>query len=380
MTTWQCEYRVQIPGRSARWMVGHSTPEKLADGSITWHGYNADITDRKRAQDALCENEKKLREAQKMARLGFWYWDVKTGHVEWSDEVFTIFCLNPKEFTPHIDSILALSPWPEDHQRDRELIHRAIVTHEPGFYEQRFLRPDQSIGYYYSTFQGNYDENGDLLSIVGTVLDITERKEAEQQLKNTLESLRRALGTTIQVMVAAVEARDPYTAGHQIRSADLARAIAAEMGLPQETIDGIRMAGSIHDIGKLSIPVEILSKPTRLSEIEFALIKEHARRGYELLKDIESLWPLAEIVHQHHERMNGSGYPRNLKGNEIMLEARIMAVADVVESMASHRPYRPTLGIDAALEEISKNRGILYDADVADSCLRLFKEKMFRLK
>ena len=208
----------------------------------------------------------------------------------------------------------------------------------------------------------------------------TERKRAEEQLQDTLESLRKAVGTTIQVMVSAVEARDPYTAGHQIRSADLARAIATEMGLPQEKIEGIRMAGSIHDIGKLSIPAEILSKPTKLSEIEFSLIKEHARKGFEMLKDVESPWPLAEIVYQHHERMDGSGYPRNLKGEEILMEARILAVADVVEAMASHRPYRPGLGIDAALNEIEKNRGIFYDDAVADACLRLFREKGFKLE
>jgi HD-GYP domain-containing protein (c-di-GMP phosphodiesterase class II) len=180
-------------------------------------------------------------------------------------------------------------------------------------------------------------------------------------------------------MVSAVEIRDPYTAGHQIRSADLARAIATEMGLAQEKIDGIRMASSIHDIGKLSIPAEILSKPTRLTELEFSLIKEHSRSGYEMLKDVESPWPLAEIVYQHHERMDGSGYPRNLKGDDILMEARIMAVVDVVESMASHRPYRPALGIEAALDEIAKNKGILYDNTVADACLRLFREKGYQL-
>ncbi|MEI8174027.1 MAG: PAS domain S-box protein [Deltaproteobacteria bacterium] len=210
--------------------------------------------------------------------------------------------------------------------------------------------------------------------------DITDRKRAEEELQLTLESLRKAFGATIQVMVSAVEVRDPYTSGHQIRSADLARAIAMEMGLPQEKIDGIRMAGSIHDIGKLSIPAEILSKPTKLSEIEFSLIKEHAGKGFEMLKDVESPWPLAEIVYQHHERMDGSGYPRGLEGEEILIEARIMAVADVVEAMASHRPYRPGLGIDAALEEIEKNRGTFYDNAVADACLRLFREKGFQLE
>jgi HD-GYP domain-containing protein (c-di-GMP phosphodiesterase class II) len=152
------------------------------------------------------------------------------------------------------------------------------------------------------------------------------------------------------------------------------------MGLPRDVIDGIRMAGSIHDIGKLSIPSEILTKPTKLTKLEFSLIKEHAQKGYELLKDVESPWPLAQIVYQHHERMDGSGYPRQLKGEEIILEARILAVADVVEAIASHRPYRPSLGLKSALAEIENNKGTLYDAEAADACLRLFRENGFRLE
>jgi len=223
------------------------------------------------------------------------------------------------------------------------------------------------------------DENQQLVSIMGVTRDITERKMAEAKLQQTLGNLRKAVGTTIQTMVSAVEMRDPYTAGHQLRAANLACAIATEMELTQDKIDGIRMAGSIHDIGKLSIPAEILSKPTKLTYIEFSLIKEHSHTGYEMLKDVESPWPLAQIVYQHHERMDGSGYPRNLKGNEILIEARIMAVADVVEAMASHRPYRPSLGIDAALAEIEKNKGTHYDNTVADACLRLFREKGYQL-
>ena len=209
--------------------------------------------------------------------------------------------------------------------------------------------------------------------------DITERKLAEEKLQKTLDSLKKAVGTTIQVLVSALEARDPYTSGHQSRSADVACAIAAEMGLSEETIEGIRMAGTIHDIGKLSIPAEILTKHTKLTDLEYSLIKEHPRCGYEMLKDVESPWALAEIVHQHHERIDGSGYPEQLKGDEILLEARILAVADVVEAMGSHRPYRPSLGIEAALDEIEKNKGILYDSVVADACLKLFREKGYRL-
>jgi HD-GYP domain-containing protein (c-di-GMP phosphodiesterase class II) len=221
---------------------------------------------------------------------------------------------------------------------------------------------------------------GDSIGIALMRKRLEDALRAEEDMKETLKRLRKAVGVTIQVMVSTVETRDPYTAGHQIRSANLARAIAKEMGLPPEKIDGIRMAGSIHDIGKLSIPAEILSKPTKLTNIEFSLIKEHSRSGYEILKGVESPWPLAEIVYQHHERMDGSGYPRNLKGDDILMEARILAVSDVVESMASHRPYRPALGIDAALNEIEKNRGTQYDNTVVDACLRLFREKGYQLE
>ena len=159
--------------------------------------------------------------------------------------------------------------------------------------------------------------------------------------------------------------------------ANLARAIGSELQLPDETIQGLRYAASIHDIGKISIPTEILSKPSKLSELEYAIVKEHAQSGYDILKHVDTPWPLADIVYQHHERMNGSGYPNGLKGNAILLEARILAVADVVEAMASHRPYRPARGLNAALEEIEKNKGVLYDERVVDACLKLFKEKRY---
>lgn len=209
--------------------------------------------------------------------------------------------------------------------------------------------------------------------------DITERKQAEETLQQTLTRLKKAVSTTVQVLVSALEVRDPYTAGHQSRSANLACAIGQEMGLSENMIEGIRMAGTIHDIGKMAIPTEILTKPSKLSHLEYNLIKEHSRIGYEMMKGVDSSWPLAQVIHQHHERMNGTGYPQNMKGEEILLEARILAVADVVEAMASHRPYRPSLGIDFALEEIEKNKGILYDDVAADACLKLFREKDYQL-
>ena len=204
--------------------------------------------------------------------------------------------------------------------------------------------------------------------------NITEHKLAEAKLQQTIDNLRHVIDASMQVMVSAVETRDPYTYGHQLRSTNMACAIATDMGLDEEKKDGIRMAGGIYEIGNLRVPVEILSKPTKLSNIEISLIKEHARNGYEMLKNVGSPWPLAEIVYQHHERMNGSGYPRNLAGDEILMESRILAVSDVLESMSSRRPYRPALGLEVALEEIEKNKGILYDNAVVDTCLKLFRE------
>ena len=210
--------------------------------------------------------------------------------------------------------------------------------------------------------------------------EITERKRAEEDLQRTLEKLREALGGIVQAVALTVEMRDPYTAGHQRRVSNLARALANEMGLPQEQIDGIRMAGLIHDLGKVGVPTEILSRPGRLSDLQFGLIKAHSQIGYDVLKKVDFPWPVAQIVLQHHEKMDGSGYPQGLSGEEVLLEARILAVADVVEAMASRRPYRPPRGLDKALEEISQNRGILYDPEVVDVCLKLFTEKGFEFE
>lgn len=208
----------------------------------------------------------------------------------------------------------------------------------------------------------------------------TERKRAEEELQHTLEKSRKALGGIIQAMALTVETRDPYTAGHQRRATNLAHAIAKEMGLSEEQIEGIRMAGVIHDIGKISVPAEILSRPGRLTEIEFDLVKTHPQVGYEILKRVELPWSITQIVLRHHERMDGSGYPAGLSGEEILVEARILGVADVVEAMSSHQPYRPALGIDKALEEISRNRGVLYDPSAVDACLKVFTEKGFRFE
>jgi len=205
------------------------------------------------------------------------------------------------------------------------------------------------------------------------IVTLRTRKAHEQH--ETI--LRQSLEQSIEAIAHTVEARDPYTAGHQRRVAELASAIAREMGLPEDQINGIHLAGMIHDLGKIHIPVEILSKPGKLSELEYTLIKQHPQDGYDILKDVNFPWPIADIVLQHHERLDGSGYPQGLKGDAILIEARIMTVADVVEAMSSHRPYRPGLGIEAALNEISSKRGIYYDPQVVDVCLSLFRDKEY---
>jgi HD-GYP domain-containing protein (c-di-GMP phosphodiesterase class II) len=180
-------------------------------------------------------------------------------------------------------------------------------------------------------------------------------------------------------MAMTIEMRDPYTAGHQRRVGKLSSAIATRMSLPADQIDGIRMAADIHDVGKIYVPAEILSKPGQLTEIESSIIRTHPRVGYDILKTIEFPWPIAAIVHQHHERIDGSGYPNGLSGEAILLEARIVCVADVVEAMSSHRPYRPAHGIEMALDEISRGRGRIYDPQAVDACLALFRQDGFSL-
>ncbi|MBN1272338.1 MAG: HD-GYP domain-containing protein [Candidatus Aminicenantes bacterium] len=228
------------------------------------------------------------------------------------------------------------------------------------------------------------DESKD--KILSEILDFRERhvdsamnetrcRQAEETLIHVLDKLEKTMENVVYAMAKIVEMRDPYTASHQQRVSTLACTIARDMGLSEEQIDGINMAAVIHDIGKIGIPAEILSKPGRWTEYEYSMSKTHPKVGYEILKSIDFPWPIAQTVLQHHERMDGSGYPHGLSGEEILLEARILAVADVVEAMASHRPYRPSLGINRALEEISEKKGILYEARVVDSCLRILTKE-----
>ncbi len=297
--------------------------------------------------------------------------------VECNTKTLNMFGCDKEQILGH--SLLDFSPLrqPNGKESRGEILAKAglALSGKPQFFEWEHRRHDGT------QFDAEVSFNrvgiGGEVFLQAIVRDITDRKLAERRLEGTLADLRKAMGATIEAITHVVETRDPYTAGHQRRVAGLARAIAVEMNLPRNQIEGIRMAGVIHDIGKISVPAEILSKPGKLTYKEFELIKDHPQTGYDILRDAEFPWPIATIILQHHEKMDGSGYPQQLKGEEICLEARILAVADVVEAIASHRPYRPANGIDAATGEIEKNKGTLYDTAVVDACLRVFRDKKF---
>ena len=381
--TGRYEFRIVAKDGRVKWI-------DLSGATVVYNGQPAgivsvlDITARKQADEALRESEKRYRLlVDKLPDLVFVLnMDLKTIYV--TPSVQTLFGFTQEErLLQTVDQQMT----PESLEIVMNTLARELELEKEGrsdpnrkiMMELEYYHKDGSTRWVETIVSGVRDEKGNLVAVHGVNRDITEHKKAQEELHRTLDRLNNAMNTTIHVLAAAVEARDPYTAGHQTRAANLACAIAAEMGISRDKVDGIGMAGSIHDIGKLSVPAALLSKSSKLTSVEFSLIKEHAEKGYEMLKDVESSWPLAEIVYQHHERLNGSGYPRKLKEEEILLEARILAVADVVEAMASHRPYRPALGIEAALEEIEKNRGVLYDRSVVEACLTVFHKKGYHL-
>ncbi len=255
-----------------------------------------------------------------------------------------------------------------------------IETNKVSMEEHLHYDKDGKAYYAEVTTSPVFDKTNKLLHIIHISRDITERKQAELQIEQGIEKLRTALNATIKALSFTVEQRDPYTAGHQRRVSQLACAIADEMGLPGDQIEGLKMAGIVHDIGKIHIPTEILSRPGKLTKDEFNIVRSHAQVGYEILEGIEVPWPVADIVHHHHEHMDGSGYPMGLSNGDILMEARILCVSDVVEAMASHRPYRPALGMDTALGEISRSKGVHYDSAVVDACLMVIREKGFEFE
>jgi putative two-component system response regulator len=259
---------------------------------------------------------------------------------------------------------------------DREISESALDIGAYGYIIKPF-KPNQLMISISNALRRRRLEINIRLYIMDMEKIINERTESIQE---AIKKLRKSMEGIIKAMSSTVEMRDPYTAGHQQRVAELAQSISKDMGLVEERIEGVRMAGQIHDLGKIAVPAEILTKPGRLNDIEFNLIKLHPRAGYDILKDIEFPWPIANIVLQHHERMDGSGYPNSLSDKDILQESKILGVADVVEAMASHRPYRPALGLDVAVEEISRNKDILYDPAAVDACVKIISNGNFQFK
>lgn len=336
-----------------------------------------DETRRVRAEQALQASEVRYEELFAANPQPMWFFDEETlrflavndaavSHYGYSREEFlamTIADIRPPEDIPRLQQTLA------NHTAERQNLSHAGVW--------RHRRKDGSEIQVEITSHV-MDYNGRPARVI-LVNDVTERLRVQERVAEYVNRLEHAMTGTAAAIAQIMDLRDPYTAGHERRVGVISAAIAGEMGLSESTQRGLRIAGDLHDLGKITVPVEILSKPARLSPNEFELIKLHPEKGYEVLKGIDFPWPVAEVARQHHERMDGSGYPRGLKGEEILLEARILAVADVVEAMSSHRPYRAGLGIDKALAEVETKSGRCYDPAVVAACLRLFRDKGFRI-
>jgi PAS domain S-box-containing protein/putative nucleotidyltransferase with HDIG domain len=364
---------------STVWMESLVSGIRDAEGSLAAiHGVSRDITERKKADKAIHESERRYRLLAENSTDLIWTMDMSLRLTFVSPSVERMRGYSVEEamqataeeaYTPASATVILG-------------IVKAMASKKKGgqngstkVIDLEMKCKDGSIIWTETTISLVHTSDGQPDCILGVTRGITQRKQAEGQLQQSYRSMQKVLEGTIQAITMMVETRDRYTAGHQQRVTQLACAIAQELGLSNKQIETIRMAGLLHDLGKIFIPIEILSKPGQLNEMEFAIIKTHPRAGYDILKNIEFPWPIADIVLQHHERMNGSGYPSGLRGEEIFIEARILAVSDVVEAMSSHRPYRPGLSVEAALKEIVQNKDILYDSDVVNACLRVFWEK-----
>jgi PAS domain S-box-containing protein/putative nucleotidyltransferase with HDIG domain len=336
-----------------------------------------DVTERKQAEEALRNAELYATGVIESARDAFIGIDDRGIIINWNPEAVRMFGFTAKEVIGKDISTIIIPP-------EYRQAHQAGLNHYLATGASTVLNKQVEITALHK--KGHLLpvelsivplQHGDGTTFNAFIRNLSDQNSAKNALLKSADTLRESLIGTIVAISKTVEARDPYTAGHQRRVSRLARTIAQELGLDREQIEGIRMGATIHDIGKIQVPAEILSKPSLLSDIEYEIIKGHAQAGYDILKDVKFPWPIADIAHQHHERLDGSGYPQGLKGDQICLEARIVAVADTVEAMSTHRPYRPSLGIEAALGAIKAARGTGYDPDAVDVCLKLFKEKKF---
>ncbi|MFO7615377.1 MAG: PAS domain S-box protein [Bacteroidales bacterium] len=502
LENWEDEYRVVLPKQGERWVRGIAKPEKLEDGSVLWHGYISDITERKIIEDQLDQHLKDLLESQRIAHIGTWRLDLATNQVVWSEELYKMYGFDPtlppppytehmKLFTPEswdrlstsleytrttgnpyelelktvtIDgsngwmwvrgeaetdsegNIIALWGAAQDITEQKKVEHNLRSSNEQnqrilenlqdayfqvdlagnivlinpaankifGFDDEEMIgmpainlyadanernslleeiqskgnvkdliskrvHKDGSIFWASLNAQFLRNEDGEVVGVEGAVRDISERIRLTEELEQHFDVMAKRLHQTVNAISKIGELRDAYTAGHQKRVAELACAIGSKMGLTDEQIHNLSFGGLIHDTGKFFIPSDILNKPGKVSDLEYKILQTHVEESYNVVKEIDFPEEIHTMIHQHHERLDGSGYPQGLSGDEIILESRIMAVADVVEAMSSHRPYRAALGIDAALEEILLHRGTKFDAEVVDICIQLIKEDGYTL-
>jgi PAS domain S-box-containing protein len=331
-----------------------------------------EIEERAKAVKALRDSEEKYKTLTENINIGIYRNTTgpKGKFIEVNRAVVAMFGYESKEEYLKVN-VADLYKDPEDRKRFNEkMLNQGFVQEE----ELSLKKKDGTL------FTGSVsavavkDKQGNIVYYDGIIEDITDKKKAKQELMESYEKLQRVLNGAVDALASTIEKRDPYTAGHQHRVAQLACAIAREMKIPEDEIEGIRVAGTVHDVGKIYVATEILNKPVKLKEIEMSLVKLHCQAGFEILKVVDFPWPVAEMVYQHHERMDGSGYPRGLSGNTILFGARVLVVADVVEAMMSNRPYRSAMSKDEALAEIKKNRTTLYDSDVVEACIRVFEK------
>jgi PAS domain S-box-containing protein/putative nucleotidyltransferase with HDIG domain len=323
-------------------------------------------------REALDVSEERLARAVEASNTGLFDWNLTTDAYDVNDAWAAMLGMTPEELAPITGESWRSLIHPDDVARADLRLARHLAG-ETSIYSSEYRMRHSDGHWVWVSARGTVverDAAGKPLRISGSHLDISVPKETETALRESHDQMEDMVRDVAEAMGRIVEVRDPYTQGHQSRVAQLARRIATRMGMPEDEIDGVEMAALLHDVGKTRVPIEILSKPGRLSELEFSLIKEHSLLGHEILKDIQFPWPIAEMVRQHHERADGSGYPAGLAGDEILVAARIIAVADVVEAMASDRPYRRALGIEEAIAEIRDNPG-KYDPEVAAACFAI---------
>lgn len=368
-------------GETAGWLELRSFPLiDTATGNIKGViEYARDITERKRAEVEISEWKHRYELIVVSSDQLVYEYDTSCGSILWGGSLQQVLGYTLSEMSGGINQRIEMIH-PEDRSKVLGFLDAFQKNFVPFDAEYRLRKKNGSYVWVHDRGFLIFDSTGKAARILGVIQNISERKNTEEELRLSVEKLKRDMEGTIQALAITSEIRDPYTSGHERRVAQLACVIAKEMDFSDFQVEGVRVAGILHDIGKISVPAEILSRPGKISEPELSLIKLHPQVGYEILKNVDFSWPVPLIILQHHERVDGTGYPLGLCGDNIRLEAKIIGVADVVEAMASHRPYRPALGIAKALEEISEYRGTLYDDKVVDVCIKIITDKGFKFE